>query len=276
MRRLLGTLVIVCVAAFSPVAATPGAHFAGYVATVALPGGDSGAIRMLHDGGGSSAERVRIVVTDKRGDVRALGPVGSAAEFSCSGSRCSIYVYDDASMLPAVYRFQPSSTKSADATAAVDSSDLNAVMNSELIYGFVPVDGLLQRIWGALLCLTQWWPSFLALTTIGACLLLAGIRLWRAVVAARGGWSAAAVAGVVRSGGLVAAAVALYGLYVWASGYPPLLSAAAVSVPAVVVFAVQALLRRVDAGTAAAPPDDPADESREPALSAVPSGPRAA
>jgi hypothetical protein len=53
------------------------------------------------------------------------------------------------------------------------------------------------------------------------------------------------------------------------------LSVVTVSVPALVVFAVQALLRRVDAGAAAAAPDDPADEPLEDAP-AVPSGPRAA
>ena len=132
MRWIAGIIGLVLVPLCAPAAAAQSAYFKGYAAPVGLPGGDSGLVRKLHDGGAANAETVRIVVTDKRGEVRALGPKGYAAEFSCTGSRCSAYVYDKTALLPDVYRFDAPSTRSADVLSAAAGADLDLVMLAQI------------------------------------------------------------------------------------------------------------------------------------------------
>ena len=231
MRWIAGIIGLVLVPLCAPAAAAQSAYFKGYAAPVGLPGGDSGLVRKLHDGGAANAETVRIVVTDKRGEVRALGPKGYAAEFSCTGSRCSAYVYDKTALLPDVYRFDAPSTRSADVLSAATGADLDLVMLARSGYGFVPESGVFARLFGALSCLAQWWPSFIVLIVIGACAVPAWCRLQSGLASIRGRRKDVDTAMVVQAIAIIAAVAGLCALYLWGSAYPPLLALIVVGLP---------------------------------------------
>src|SRR4051794_39205993 len=131
MRCIFGIMALVLATVCMPFAAAHVPYFSGYAAPVALPGGDSGLLRRLYGEGKLMADPVRPIVTDKSGDVRALGPLGYAAEYSCSGGACRVYVYSNVSLLPDVYRFDPQSTKSAGGVSLSGGADaLAAVMSA--------------------------------------------------------------------------------------------------------------------------------------------------
>lgn len=230
MRWLVGLVALVVGAVCVPVAAAQ-PSFHGYAAPVALPGGDSGQLRRLYAAGPGNTETVRIVVTDKRGDVRALGPAGYAAEFSCTGSRCGVYVYNNTSLLPEVYRFDPASTKSAGVLSVAAAADLDLVMRADMTYGFRPAPGLFARMVGAFFCLMQWWPSFIALLVIGGCVVPAWVRLEQLFLGEGQRPLHAIALGVLQTVVIVVPFAGLYAVYLWATAYPTLLSLAAVSIP---------------------------------------------
>jgi len=237
MRWAFGIMTLVLATVCMPLAAAHQPYFRGYAAAVALPGGDSGSFRRLHGDGIVMSDPVRAIVTDKSGSVRALGPVGYAVEHFCSWGSCRVYVYNDTSLLPDVYRFDPPSTKSADVLSVNGgASALDAVMRAEGIYGFVPVPDLSARVWGALACLTQWWLSFVILLLIGGSAVPVWLCLAMAMRPKEENRLGSAMLAVLCAVGITLPAIGFYLMFLFASGYPPLLSLVATSIPTLVLL----------------------------------------
>jgi hypothetical protein len=252
MRFFLGIMVFVLTTVCMPLAAAHLPYFRGYASPVALPGGDSGLLRRLYGDGIMLADPVRPVVIDKRGDVRALGPVGYAAEHSCSGGSCRVYVYNDTSLLPDVYRFDLRSTKSTDVPSAAGGADaLDAVMRTEGIYGFVATPDLSARVAGALACLMQWWPSFVILLLIGGSAVPVWVCLGMAIGPHEENRLGSAMRAVLCAGAIALPAFGLYWLFLFLTAYPPLLSLIAICIPTL-VWSLHLMVRNKVGGAAVA------------------------
>jgi hypothetical protein len=250
MRFFLGIMALVFATACAPFAAAHLPYFRGYAPPVALPGGDSGLLRRLYGDGIMMADPVRPVVIDKRGDVRALGPVGYAAEHSCSGGSCRVYVYNETSLLPDVYRFDPRSTKSTDVPSAMGGADaLDAVMRAEGIYGFVEVPDLSVRVAGAFACLMQWWPSFVILLLIGGSAVPVWVCLGMAIGRRGENRLGSKMRAVLCAVAIALPTIGLYWLFLFSTAYPPLLSLIAVCIPTL-VWLLYLVVRNDAAGAA--------------------------
>lgn len=244
MRFFSGILALVLATACAPFATAHLPYFRGYAAPVALPGGDSGLLRRLYGDGIMMSDPVRPVVTDKSGAVRALGPIGYAAEHACSGGSCRVYVFSDTSFLPDVYRFDPLATKSTGVLSIAGGVDaLDPVIRAQGMYGFVLESDFTARIAGAVACLMQWWPSFFILVLIGA----SAVPMWRFFAMAIGPREnnrfGSATLAVLWAVAVMVPAAGLYALFLFLTAYPPLLSLVAVSIPTLVLLLVRLTVR---------------------------------
>lgn len=253
MRYVFAIAALALATLCMPMAAAHQPYFNGYASPVALPGGDSGQLRRLYGDGIVSFDPVRAIVTDKGGDVRALGPIGYAVEHFCSWGSCRVYVYGGASsLLPKVYRFDPPSTKPTAILSANSVNGLDAIMLAEGVYGFVAVHDLSARVWGAIACLMQWWPSFVMLLMIGGSVVPAWLFVAKAVRLNKAGQSRSATLAIFHAGLIAAPAIAAYWLFLSMTAYPPLLSVVTASIPT--LMAVLYLILRTKGAQPAAVP----------------------
>jgi hypothetical protein len=222
-----------------PLAAAHQPYFRGYATPVALSGGDSGLLRRLHGDGIAVSDPVRAIVTDKNGDVRAMGPTGYAMEQFCSWGSCRVYVYSNTSLLPDVYRFDLTSTKSTNVLSIAGGADaLDAVMRAEGTYGFVPVPDLSVRLSGALACLMLWWPSFVILLLIGGSAVPVWLFLGRVIRPKerpkKENRPFSAMLAIFYVALIALPAIGFYGLFLFMTAYPPLLSLVVTGIPTLV------------------------------------------
>jgi len=231
MRCVFGIMTLVLATVCMPPAAAHQPYFRGYAAAVALPGGDSGSLRRLYGDGIVTSDPVRAIVTDKSGDVRALGPIGYAMEHFCSWGSCRVYVYSNTSLLPDVYRFDPPSTKPTAVLSINGANALDAIMIAEGVYGFVAVPDLSARVWGAIACLMQWWPSFVILLLIGGSAVPAWLFLGKAIRPKEEHPPVSATLAFFWAGLIALPSIGFYCLFLLMTAYPPLLSLIAISVP---------------------------------------------
>lgn len=252
MRWAFGITTLVLATVCMPLAAAHQPYFRGYAAAVALPGGDSGSLRRLYGDGIVLSDPVRALVTDKSGDVRALGPVGYAMEHFCSWGSCRVYVYRDTSLLPEVYRFDPRSTKPTAVLSVNGGADaLDAIMRAEGIYGFVAVHDLSARLSGALACLMQWWPSFVILLLIGGSAVPVWLCLGMAIGPKEENQLGSAMLAVLCAVGITVPAIGFYWLFLFITAYPPLLSWVAFSIPTLMTVLYRMLRNKGGAPVAA-------------------------
>jgi hypothetical protein len=235
--RLVSALLVAVILLPTPAAAHM-PYFSGTPEAVALPGGESGAIRLLYGDGILDSDPVRPIVTDAGGGVRAITPVGYAASYSCAARSCRVYLYRDTMLLPRVFDTDIETMKASAVLRTADENDLDAVMRTrEPFYGFRHVPDLGARIVGALVCLAHWWDSFVILMLIGATaipvLLLVRMALGRRE---ENRWGAMTLCILFVIGISIPVAVILL-MFLFVSAYPLLLSLVPLGLPTAVLLA---------------------------------------
>lgn len=214
-------------------------YFRGEAASVALPAGESGVIRLLYGDGILGPDPVRPVVIDMTGGVRAIAPTGYAASYSCAAQSCRVYVYRNTMLLPHVFDTDVQSMKANAVLRTADENDLDAVLRAkEPYYGFSYVPDLNARILGALACLAHWWASFAFFVVIGSTVLPVWILLRMALDRRnQNRWGALSLC-ILFAVAITISMLAVLLMFLFVSAYPALLSLIPLGLPAVVLLAL--------------------------------------
>lgn len=212
-------------------------YFRGEAASVALPAGESGVIRLLYGDGILGPDPVRPVVTDLTGGVRAIAPMGYAASYSCGAQSCRVYVYINTPLLPRVFHTDVQSMKSNAVLRTADENDLVAVLSAkEPYYGFSHVPNLSARILGAFVCLAHWWASFAFLMLIGSTVLPVWIFLRGALDRRdQNRWGAVSLC-ILFALAITPPMLVVLLLFLFVSAYPLLLSLVPLGLPTAILL----------------------------------------
>ena len=213
-------------------------YFNAESAPVALPGGESGAIRLLNGDGILGPDPIRPIITDASGGVRAIAPVGYAASYSCAARSCRVYVYRNTALFPDVFDTEIASMKSIALLRTADENELDAVLReNEPYFGFRLVPDLSVRMLGALACLAHWWRSFVFLMLAGA----TALPIWllsRAALDRRERNRSGAMWLCILFAVAITVPVMIFVLmFLFVSAYPPLLSVIPLALPTALLVA---------------------------------------
>lgn len=207
-------------------------YFRGKPASVALPAGESGLIRLLYGDGILGPDPVRPIITDGSGGVRANGPLGYAASYSCAAQSCRVYVYRNSDLLPDVFDTEIESMKASASLRTADANDLDAVLReTKSYYGFRHVPDLSARILGALACLARWWRSFVFLALVGSTALPIWLLMRMALGRREQNRAGAVCLCILFAVAITIPMMALALLFLFVSAYPPLLAMIPLGLP---------------------------------------------